>query len=68
MAISRTKKVRFDRMLNRVRAIVAGAGMFDPRTQRKIVAWADKLSAELRNARKRQVLGELQGGTPEVRT
>jgi len=58
MAISRTRKVRFDRMLNHVRAIVAGSAMFDPRTQRRIVTKADKLWTELRNARERQVLAQ----------
>jgi hypothetical protein len=60
MASSRTKKVRFDRMLDHVRAVVTGAAMFDPKTRRKIVTKADKLWTELRNARKRQILAELQ--------
>lgn len=58
MAISRRQKIRFDRMLDHVRAIAAGASMFDPSTQPKIVTKADKLWTELRNARKRQVLAE----------
>jgi hypothetical protein len=57
-------KARFDSLLDHVRAIVAGASMFDPKSQRKIGTQADKLWTELRNARKRQVLA----GTPEVRT
>jgi hypothetical protein len=51
-------EVHFNGMLDRVRAIVAGAGAFDPNTRRKIVTKADKLWVELRNARKRQVLAE----------
>jgi hypothetical protein len=49
-------KARFDSLLEHVRAIVAGAAMFDAKTRRKIGTKADKLFAELRNARKRQLL------------
>jgi hypothetical protein len=49
-------KARFDGLLDHVRAIVAGASMFDPKTRKKIGGQADKLWTELRNARKRQVL------------
>jgi hypothetical protein len=54
--MARNDKVQFERMLDRVRGIVAGAEMFDPRSRRKIVTNADKLWTELRNARKRQLL------------
>jgi hypothetical protein len=57
MAIDRDR-VRFERMLNHVRRVVAGADMFDPSTRRKICTKADKLWVELRNARKRQVLAK----------
>lgn len=56
--MSRADKLRFDRLLNHVRRIVAGAEMFDPKDRKKIVTKADKLWTELRNARKRQVLAE----------
>jgi hypothetical protein len=49
-------KARFDSLLDHVRAIVSGAGMFDPKTRMKIGAKADKLWAALRNGRKRQLL------------
>lgn len=49
-------KAHFDSLLDHVRAIVSGAGMFDPKTRMKIGAKADKLWAELRNGRKRQLL------------
>jgi hypothetical protein len=58
MPINRTDKLRFDRLLNHVRRVVVGAEMFDPKSRRKIVTKADKHWAELRNARKRQVLSE----------
>jgi hypothetical protein len=58
MALKKIDRIRYARMLNHVQRIVAGASMFDPRTQRKIVTKADKLWTELRNARKRQVLAE----------
>jgi hypothetical protein len=53
-----TDKIRFDRLLNHVRRVVAGASMFDPKTQKRIGARADKLWTELRNARKRQLLAD----------
>jgi hypothetical protein len=49
-------RIQFEGLLDHVRAIVAGADMFDPKTRKKIVTKADKLWTELRNARKRQVL------------
>jgi hypothetical protein len=51
-----TDKARFDSLLNYVRAIVAGAGMFDTETRKKIGREADKLWTALRNARKAQLL------------
>jgi hypothetical protein len=54
-------KARFDSLLDHVRAIVAGAEMFDPKDRRKIVTKADKLWVELRNARKRQLRAEWGG-------
>ena len=68
MPINRTDKLRFDGLLDHVRAIVAGANMFDPKTQMKIDTKADKLWTELRAARKRQLLAQLQGETQGVRT
>jgi hypothetical protein len=56
MPINRTDRLRFDRLLNHVRRVVAGADMFDPKSRRKIVTKADKLWTELRNVRKRQLL------------
>jgi hypothetical protein len=61
MGIDHTDKARFNALLDHVRAVVAGADMFDPRTRRKICTKADKLWTELRNARKRQILSELKG-------
>jgi hypothetical protein len=48
-------KLRFDGLLDHVRAIVAGAEMFEPKDRRKIITKADKLWVELRSARKRQL-------------
>jgi hypothetical protein len=67
MGIGRTDKANFNGMLDHVRAFVAGADMFDTKARKKIVTKADKLWTELRNARKRPVLAELRGVTPEVR-
>lgn len=54
--MSRADKIRFDRMVDHLRAIGASAEkMFDSRTYKKIVTKADKLLTELRNARKRQL-------------
>jgi hypothetical protein len=47
-------------LLDHVRAVVAGAEMFDPKDRRKIVTKADKLGTELRNARKRQLLAAMR--------
>jgi hypothetical protein len=54
-AMSRAESVRFDRLLNHVRHVVAGAEMFEPRSRRKIITKADHLWQELRKARKLQV-------------
>lgn len=40
MAINRTKRRRYHRMLNDVRRIVAAADMFDSRTRRKVITKA----------------------------
>jgi hypothetical protein len=52
--MGKTDKVSFEH--HHMRAIVAGTAMFDPKTQRKIVAKTGGLWLELRNARKRQLL------------
>jgi len=52
------RRAQFNGLLDHVRAVVAGAEMFDPKDRRKIVTKADKLWTELRNARKRQLLAE----------
>jgi hypothetical protein len=57
-------KARFDALLAHVRAVVAGAEMFDAKTQKKIGTKADKLWTELRNARKRQLLEQLRESRP----
>jgi hypothetical protein len=59
MNADRADKLRFERLLNHVRRVVAGANMFDPKDRRRIITRADKLWVELRNARKRQVLREV---------
>lgn len=62
--MSRVESVRFDSLLNHVRRVAAGAGMFEPKDRKKIVAKADALWTELRNARKRQVLREERPVSP----
>lgn len=61
-----TDKVRFDRLLNHVRRVAAGADMFDPKDRKKIITKADKLWTELRNARKRQLLAAMRTNDPPI--
>jgi hypothetical protein len=58
MDINLKDRVRFNGMLDHVRAIVASAGTFDPKSRNRISASVDRFWTELRNARKRQVLAE----------
>jgi len=53
-------RVQFNGLLDHVRAVVAGAEMFDPKDRRKIVTKADKLWAELRKARKLQLIARMK--------
>jgi hypothetical protein len=55
-----TDKVLFHALLDHVRAVVAGAEMFDAKAQKKIGREADKLWTALRSAKKLQVMAELQ--------
>jgi hypothetical protein len=54
------KAARFNALVEQLRAVVSGCEMFGPRVQKKIITRADKVLAEMRKARKLQVLADSQ--------
>ena len=60
MAVSRTKRLQFDRMRRHLGRLSLAASMFDPKARRKIITKVDHLWWELRKAWKIRVLAELE--------
>lgn len=54
MAINRSQKLRYKRMRNHLRHVLAGAEMFDAKSRRKILTRTESLFTEIRHAFKWQ--------------